>query len=260
MAWIRSSRTSHAWRRGTFFDQGCLAILTLISSSNGLMKGLPFIVCVLTMWSSRIVWMSSTEDKIVKPVSLYLLVLNSTGSQSSCIFRKAFSSENSYRSADAATRIAAFDALTFDAPALTCSNCSMNGSKPSCNTFFSVVPVSGLRFRWKILDILSQWRSRIPGLHKILITGRCSWKNEDQTNAFDALFVNSWLEAKRLRKQTHTPESQRQFWLHLQAIQTEDLHSFPFAAGALLVQQIGLDLRRHINTHRGTDENKQVHS
>lgn len=41
----------------------------LISVSNGLMNGDPLIVCVLTIWSSNKVWISSIEDKIWVPVS-----------------------------------------------------------------------------------------------------------------------------------------------------------------------------------------------
>ena len=67
----------------------------LISFSNGLIKGEPFIVWVLTMWSSSMAWISSTEDRIVKPVSLYLAVLKHIGSQSACILIMAFSKLNS---------------------------------------------------------------------------------------------------------------------------------------------------------------------
>ena len=42
-------------------------LLTRHEASNGLMKGEPRIVCVLTMWSSRRAWMSSTDDKIEIP-------------------------------------------------------------------------------------------------------------------------------------------------------------------------------------------------
>ena len=44
--------------------------LTLISASKGLMKGEPLMVCVLTIWSSSVVWMSSTEDRMLMPESL----------------------------------------------------------------------------------------------------------------------------------------------------------------------------------------------
>ena len=39
----------------------------LMRASNGLMKGEPLIVCVLTIWSSRLVCISSTEVKMDTP-------------------------------------------------------------------------------------------------------------------------------------------------------------------------------------------------
>ena len=53
-----------------FLVCGVIANPTLISFSNGLMNGDPRIVCVLTIWSSSMVWISSTEAKILTPVSL----------------------------------------------------------------------------------------------------------------------------------------------------------------------------------------------
>ena len=40
---------------------------SLISSSKGLIKGEPLIVCVFTMWSSRRFWMSSIDVRIFVP-------------------------------------------------------------------------------------------------------------------------------------------------------------------------------------------------
>ena len=40
---------------------------SLISSSKGLMKGEPRIVCALMMWSSRSTWMSSIDDRMCTP-------------------------------------------------------------------------------------------------------------------------------------------------------------------------------------------------
>ena len=47
-----------------------VAFHSFISSSNGLTKGEPSMVCVLTIWSSSSIWISSTEDRMVVPVSL----------------------------------------------------------------------------------------------------------------------------------------------------------------------------------------------
>lgn len=49
----------------------------LISSSNGLIKGEPLMVCVLTMWSSSNNWISSTDDRMLVPVSRYGIVISS---------------------------------------------------------------------------------------------------------------------------------------------------------------------------------------
>lgn len=69
---------------------------TLISLSNGLMKGDPLIVWVFIIWSSRRAWISSTEDRIWIPVSRYAFVMKDTESQVSIMVCIAFSKENSY--------------------------------------------------------------------------------------------------------------------------------------------------------------------
>ena len=69
---------------------------TLISFSNGFMNGDPLMVRVLTIWSSSIVWMSSTLARIEMPVSLYCVSPNDIGSQSSIILFIAFSRECSF--------------------------------------------------------------------------------------------------------------------------------------------------------------------
>ena len=61
-------------------------ITYLISASNGLMNGDPLIVCVLTMWSSKSSWISSTDDKICVPVSLYEIIVNSIWNEISVRF------------------------------------------------------------------------------------------------------------------------------------------------------------------------------
>lgn len=60
------------------------------------MKGDPLIVCVFTIWSSRIVWISSTAHRIFTPVSRYKLIWKEMDSQTSIIVCIAFSNENSY--------------------------------------------------------------------------------------------------------------------------------------------------------------------
>ncbi len=79
-----------------------LCHVTLISFSNGLMKGEPRIVCVLTIWSSTIVWISSTDARMETPVSRYTVVVKMISSHSSCILSIPFSREYSF---DAAERI-----------------------------------------------------------------------------------------------------------------------------------------------------------
>ena len=68
---------------------------SLIRAVNGLIKGDPRIVCVLTRWSSSMAWMSSTPDKIRRPESRYGAVLKTTGTQSFSIRSIAFSRLNS---------------------------------------------------------------------------------------------------------------------------------------------------------------------
>lgn len=72
-----------------------LVALAFISFSKGLINGDPRIVCVLTIWSSTIVWISSTDARIDTPVSRYTVVLKIMSSHSSIILEWAFSSEYS---------------------------------------------------------------------------------------------------------------------------------------------------------------------
>ncbi len=65
------------------------------SASKGLMYGEPNIVSALIKWSSNSSWISSTEDKILTPVSLYATRSNTIPAQSSFILPIAFSIEYS---------------------------------------------------------------------------------------------------------------------------------------------------------------------
>ena len=60
---------------------------------------------------------------------------------------------------------------SFEAAPEIDSNSSINGSKPIFFIFRSVVPASGVISRPQMSDILCQWRSRIPGLHNMDISG-----------------------------------------------------------------------------------------
>lgn len=53
-------------------------VLTLHSVSIGLMKGEHSMVCILMMWSSRRIWMSSTADTVLIPCDRTWILFNTT--------------------------------------------------------------------------------------------------------------------------------------------------------------------------------------
>ena len=75
----KNLNSTHRKRRSLWTDsklhQGVSS--HLISVSNGLMNGEPRMVWVLTMWSSRRFWMSSTDERTDVPVSRYEIIVNS---------------------------------------------------------------------------------------------------------------------------------------------------------------------------------------
>ena len=75
-ATVRESQKCGGWRACIlrhWSSMSCsssrLASHSLVSSSNGLMKLEPFMVCVRTMWSSSSSWISSTAAKMNVPLS-----------------------------------------------------------------------------------------------------------------------------------------------------------------------------------------------
>mmetsp|Transcript_2471 Transcript_2471/g.8791 ORF Transcript_2471/g.8791 Transcript_2471/m.8791 type:complete len:390 (-) Transcript_2471:1918-3087(-) len=117
--------------------------------SKGLMKGLARMLWILTIWSSRIIWMSSKPTSVYVPVSLYALAWNSTPSQSTTILSSAFS------------RLFSFDALVLT----FCTSSSLSMIFRFIRSLtLKVKAGSALNDAPTISKIISQWRSFRAGL------------------------------------------------------------------------------------------------
>mmetsp|Transcript_38446 Transcript_38446/g.64595 ORF Transcript_38446/g.64595 Transcript_38446/m.64595 type:complete len:216 (+) Transcript_38446:229-876(+) len=120
---------------------------SLARSANGFTNGDAFMDCTLTIWSSKIIWISSVPPTTLVPVSLYGMHLNVMPSHSASIFSSVFRREYSF---EAAAPMFLICSILSSTP--ICSRSWMENSAPSsssCPTMLNICP---------------QWRSVSAGL------------------------------------------------------------------------------------------------
>ena len=131
---------------------------SFMRSSKGLTKGELRIACVLTMWSSKSDWISSSPRRMKVPVSRYSMQSKSIGFHSLSILSSAFSSDISLEATSDCSLIASSWSPTF---------CSSREKSVDMAVGCAVVtPVFSASF--------FQCRSRMPGLRMHCSSGMCS--------------------------------------------------------------------------------------
>ena len=113
---------------------------------------------VLTIWSSRIIWMSSMPFRICVPVSRQSMYSKATPIHSPCILSRV--------------RSRLYSLLAYS---LTSSMAWMCLGSSSCRARLRLKLSSAFTAKPMALPILSQCRSRRPGFRSATISGRCSW-------------------------------------------------------------------------------------
>mmetsp|Transcript_30416 Transcript_30416/g.76133 ORF Transcript_30416/g.76133 Transcript_30416/m.76133 type:complete len:206 (+) Transcript_30416:1390-2007(+) len=131
----------------------------LTRSSKGPMYGDERMDCVLTIWSSRSICVSSKPMRIHEPVSRHAIVSNTTPDQSPCILSSVRSSENSL--------LAYSETSSMMARCLGSSSCSARVTEKEASA------LTGKPRSW-LMRV--QCRSRRPGLRRATMSGRLSWK------------------------------------------------------------------------------------
>mmetsp|Transcript_55316 Transcript_55316/g.132471 ORF Transcript_55316/g.132471 Transcript_55316/m.132471 type:complete len:226 (+) Transcript_55316:321-998(+) len=133
---------------------------SFMRSSKGLTKGELRIACVLTMWSSKSDWISSSPRRMKVPVSRYTMQSKSIGFHSLSILSSAFSSDISLEATSDCSLIASSWSPTF------CS--SREKSVVMAVGCAVVTPVFSASF--------FQCRSRMPGLRSAVTSGMTGMK------------------------------------------------------------------------------------
>mmetsp|Transcript_62800 Transcript_62800/g.198892 ORF Transcript_62800/g.198892 Transcript_62800/m.198892 type:complete len:287 (-) Transcript_62800:2989-3849(-) len=94
------SRYSHVlWHLSQLSSMSCRVVMacshSVLCSLKGLAKGEAFMLCTLTIWSSRMVWISSVPPRMKVPVSLYGRHPKTMPSHSDTIFSRLLRREYS---------------------------------------------------------------------------------------------------------------------------------------------------------------------
>mmetsp|Transcript_18342 Transcript_18342/g.62398 ORF Transcript_18342/g.62398 Transcript_18342/m.62398 type:complete len:302 (+) Transcript_18342:790-1695(+) len=145
---------------------------SLMRSSKGFLKGEKLIACVITMWSSSCCVTDSSTRKTNVPVSRYSLAISFWSFHSVCILSRAVSMLYSLP--------ATSHTLTM---AVRCSGSpiSMARARVKVSSGCTSMPMSAV--------ILSQWRSRMPGLRMAEMRGQYFLKDSTSSRMMSQFFA-----------------------------------------------------------------------